>query len=273
MNETIEAGSHCILKRDVVVDDQLAFMTGDSVVVDSVSPADGRRVKRYLVYSRVIDRKLFLTDADLQLVRGAYWLPDAPGVDMDVVPAGSPSDIFAGETDGATVFATDVRLLLSGTRSAGKAPSSKKWWLVGAACVVLAAIVVVLILTVGSSSAKAPPGVPTDWKGYSAGGVQMWMPPYYQVGYSSGDLNSILSKTTNQAPEFQLLMPLVGQTTTGTILFGIDPDPTSTAANSTVDVLENSVPAGGLTLGDVMTAGTLDVPAGYNPVSSTVVTL
>lgn len=52
----------------------------------------------------------------------------------------------------------------------------------GAALAIIA--IIVIVISMGSGSAKAPPGVPADWKTYSGKGIRRWLPPAYEVGKS-----------------------------------------------------------------------------------------
>jgi len=65
---SVAAGDSCRITRDIVIGDQVAFNRGEPVTVELVSPNPERPENKYVVFSRTLNRKFQLSDADVSQV-------------------------------------------------------------------------------------------------------------------------------------------------------------------------------------------------------------
>ena len=265
MDRTIKPGDRCIVTRDVVVGDHLAFISGDPVVVESVHPNPQRPDNKYVVFSGALQKRFLLTDADLGVVPGS-----GPPDTSPPVPSGSPGDVFAGQAptsspgdvfagQGSTgsqesVFADRIRAPEAppGFRSS---PAFRP--VVIGACLTVIIAIIVVVITLGSGSAKAPPGIPADWKTYSGKGIRLWLPPAYEVGKSFGDLSGIASKLKEPAAGYDQISRAIKRDPTSIVLFAFDADSANAGHSSSVGVTSQEMPEG-MGLQDSMDAGIVD---------------
>lgn len=61
----IESGDRCAVKRDVLIEGQIAFRKGELVLVESISPNPQRPEYKYIVSSNTLQKRFQLSDADL----------------------------------------------------------------------------------------------------------------------------------------------------------------------------------------------------------------
>lgn len=129
MVEPVEAGDTRVITRDIAVGGALAFRRGEAVTIENIDPNPRRPEFRYVVYSRSLQRRFQLSDADLAPApqQGAF-----PGYGY---PASPPAGIHASR------------------RGGGKA----KYMVIGAiALVAIAAVVLVLVFFVFKGSTSGP---------------------------------------------------------------------------------------------------------------------
>lgn len=80
----MESGASAKVTHDIVIDNQVAFKAGETVMVEAVSPNEQRHEYKYVVTSPVLGKKFSLSDADLsELPPGAAAWPQA-GAEMDM---------------------------------------------------------------------------------------------------------------------------------------------------------------------------------------------
>ena len=65
MNGTINAGDRCVISRDIVINDVVAFRHGEQVIVELLSPNASRPGYIYVVFSKVLNNRFLLCGADL----------------------------------------------------------------------------------------------------------------------------------------------------------------------------------------------------------------
>jgi hypothetical protein len=71
----ISIGSQCGITHDIVVEGQVAFKAGETVIVEGVSPNPQRPEYMYVVTSSTLNRKFQLSDQDLLTSAPAYQTP------------------------------------------------------------------------------------------------------------------------------------------------------------------------------------------------------
>jgi len=67
MDDTIYSCERCVITRDVVIDGEVAFESGEIVVVEKIDPNRSRPLYRYVVYSARQARRFQLSDSELAL--------------------------------------------------------------------------------------------------------------------------------------------------------------------------------------------------------------
>jgi len=133
-------------------------------------------------------------------------------------------------------------------------------------------IVVVTLFFVFTGSAKPPPGVPSDWKKYSANQLSIWLPPDYQVTYDPKEVDKLASNIKKPGTQLDALNKLVAMNPQAMVLSGLQPGPKEIGIVSTCNLITEDMPEG-LNADDLMTSGTLETPAGFTIVDRSVVTL
>ena len=68
----ITSGTSCNITYDIIVEGQEAFRAGEIVMVEDVSPNPERPEYKYVVTSRVLQRKFQLSENDLKQTSSAY---------------------------------------------------------------------------------------------------------------------------------------------------------------------------------------------------------
>ena len=68
----ITNGTSCNITHDVIVGEQVAFRTGEIVIVEGVSPNPERPEYKYVVTSNTLKRKFQLSDSDLKQTAQAF---------------------------------------------------------------------------------------------------------------------------------------------------------------------------------------------------------
>lgn len=61
----MESGASAKVTHDIVIDNQVAFKAGETVMVEAVSPNEQRPEYKYVVTSPGLGKKFSLSDADL----------------------------------------------------------------------------------------------------------------------------------------------------------------------------------------------------------------
>jgi hypothetical protein len=269
----INPGDNCIVTRDVATGAGLAFMTGEQVTVENVSPDPARPDSRYVVYSQIQSKKFLLSDADLRPVPFMH----ASSEPIVPVPAASPGDVFAGQPIKSTpgdVFAPQAGdSVFAGMARPGTEEETRfisKYWIAGISATVV--IIAVTLFFVFSGGAKPPPGVPSDWKKYSSKGVSIWLPPSYQVAYNPEDVDKLASGIKQPGPLFDALGKLMAMNTAANAISGLQPGPKKTGLVSTCNVITEEIPLG-MNEDDLITGGSFESPPGLTVDSRSVVML
>lgn len=108
MGNEISAGDRFAVSRDIEISGQLAFAAGEQVVVEKIDPNPERPEYRYVVFSRLLQRRFQLSDSDLASV-------GQPAVSAP--PAGTTTPVRqvsekGGRTKTIAIIAGIVALLL-----------------------------------------------------------------------------------------------------------------------------------------------------------------
>jgi hypothetical protein len=269
----INPGDNCIVTRDIATIAGLAFVAGEQVTVENVSPDPARPDSRYVVVSQIQWKKFLLSDADLRPVTFTH----ASSEPIAPTPAASPGDVFAGrqiESSPGDVFAPQAGdSVFAGMARPGTEEEKRfisKYWIAGICTTVV--IVAVTLFFVFSGGVKRPPGVPADWKKYSSKGVSIWLPPSYQVAYNPEDVDKLASGIKQPGPLFEALGKLMAMNPAANAISGLQPGPNKTGLISTCDVITEQIPLG-MNADDLMTGGSFESPPDFTMDSKSVVTL
>ena len=124
----IDRGTSCVLTHDVVIQGQVAFRTGETVIVEEVAPNPQQPEFKYVVFSRSLQKRFQLSDRDV-LERG-----------MQPSPTGRARTTIA-PISSAQGVKTRVSEIFSGRR---------KWVIAGIGVIVIVAIVLAVVFGAGS---------------------------------------------------------------------------------------------------------------------------
>jgi hypothetical protein len=147
MNDNINPGEWCIAGRDIIVDDKVAFVSGERLIVERVEPNPERPEYKYVVFSSRLQKRFQLSSNEISPIgrqAGAPVSPHLAEVSPEVQKLMAPGLVPVAHPRSQT------------RRGGGRAPGSLKWILIGvSACLVIGAIVVV-IMVIGRG--KSSPG-------------------------------------------------------------------------------------------------------------------
>jgi hypothetical protein len=111
MGYTINAGDNCVVIRDVDIGGELAFASGEQVVVEKIDPNVSRPEYRYVVFSRSLGRRFQLSEGDISPVGRPTVSAEARPEAAALVPRASGK---GGKTRKIIIIAGLVAFLVAG---------------------------------------------------------------------------------------------------------------------------------------------------------------
>ncbi len=111
MGYTINVGDNCVVSRDINIGGELAFASGEQVVVEKIDPNASRSEYRYVVFSRSLDRRFQLSEGDISPVGQMAVAADTRPEAAALVPRASGK---GGKTRTVILVAGLVALLVAG---------------------------------------------------------------------------------------------------------------------------------------------------------------
>ena len=111
MGYTINAGDNCVVIRDIDIGGELAFASGEQVLVEKIDPNASRPEYRYVVFSRSLGKRFQLSEGDISPVGQMAVAADARPEAAALVPRASGK---GGKTRTIVIVVGLVALLVAG---------------------------------------------------------------------------------------------------------------------------------------------------------------
>lgn len=284
MSKAISPGSEYVITRDIGTPAGLAFVSGERVTVESLSPDPTRPDSKYVVLSGIQGKKFLLSDADLRPVpveHPSFASAAAPGSPGDIFAgqpvSGSPSDVFAGQplsgSPGDPFAPRGIESVFAGRAHEVHEEQRgvpTRYWIAGICVAVV--IVAIAVFFIVSGGPRPPAGIPGNWKKYSALGLSIWLPPDYQVAYNLQDTKNLASNIKQPGALFDALGQLASVSSTAMVLSGIQPEKNNVGITSTCNLITEENPSG-LNANDLIISGYIQEPADFTTVEKSTVKL
>lgn len=277
MDGEIRPGDHCTVYRDVVIEDQLAFLEGEPVTVERVEPSPGMPQYKYVVYSRSMRRRFLLSEADLRSTGGSRGAGEYTAGAAARAPfpdsGASTDDAFSGAYSGGPgdVFGLQGPPQVA-PRPREPAPTGIrrfKTWHIVVSGIALAVIGLLVVLAFIRGGPERPPGIPADWKSYESRGTRLWLPPDWPAGMYADELPGVKSQLTDPGAGYEAMVDLVGSGGRQLVLYAIDAG-TVPGIRSSMVALVKHMPEG-MQAADLILMGVVEPPAGFTQLSQKVV--